>query len=72
MASQASGDAPSLLASQSFSAEGLGAGSEGTAMIEIVHDVAPDAQISFANADTVLDFMDAVNYLAERNDIVLG
>ena len=71
VASQASGDAPSLLASQSFSAEGLGAGSEGTAMIEIVHDVAPDAQISFANADTVLDFMDAVNYLAERNDIVL-
>lgn len=70
-ASQASGDAPLLFASQSFAIEGLEAGAEGLAMIEIVHDLAPEAQISFANGLTLLDFMEAVSYLAERNDIVL-
>lgn len=70
-ASQASGDAPPLFASQSFAIEGLEAGAEGLAMIEIVHDLAPEAQISFANGLTLLDFMEAVSYLAERNDIVL-
>ena len=48
-----------------------GAGAEGTALLEIVHDLAPAAQLSFANADTDLAFNQAVNYLASINDVVV-
>ncbi len=48
-----------------------GAGAEGTALLEIVHDIAPNAQLAFANADTDLAFNQAVNYLASTNDIVM-
>src|SRR5437762_11745604 len=40
-------------------------------MLEIVHDLAPGAQLSFANADTDLAFNQAVNFLASSNDIVV-
>ena len=48
-----------------------GAGAEGTALLEIVHDLAPGAQLSFANADTDLAFNQAVNSLAAANDVVV-
>ncbi len=48
-----------------------GAGAEGTALLEIVHDLAPNAQLAFANADTDLAFQQAVNYLASSNDVVV-
>jgi subtilase family protein/HYDIN/CFA65/VesB family protein len=48
-----------------------GAGGEGTALLEIVHDLAPGAKLSFANFDTDLAFNQAVNFLAASNDIVL-
>ena len=47
-----------------------GAGAEGTALLEIIHDLAPGAQLSFANADTDLAFANAVNFLAASNDVV--
>ena len=68
---QASGDAPVLDTQKSFSIDGIAAGSEGTAIIEIVHDVAPGAILSFANASTDLDMIEAVNFLSEFNDIVI-
>lgn len=48
-----------------------GAGAEGTALLEVVHDLAPGAQLAFANADTVLAFNQAVNSLAQSNDVVV-
>ncbi len=48
-----------------------GAGAEGTALMEIVHDVAPGAQLSFANADTDLAFEQAVTFLGASNDVVM-
>jgi hypothetical protein len=44
-------------------------GAEGTAMLEIVHDLAPGSQLYFANFDTGLSFEQAVNYLAANTDI---
>ncbi len=48
-----------------------GAGAEGTALLEIVHDIAPGAQLAFANLDTDLAFNQAVNFLAASNDVVV-
>lgn len=54
-----------------------GAGSEAIAMAEIVHDLAPGAQIMIGyfgyntSTATTLDFMAAVNCLAQQNDIVV-
>ena len=48
-----------------------GAGAEGTALLEIVHDLAPGAKLTFANGDTDLEFNQAVNFLAASNDVVL-
>lgn len=49
----------------------LEAGSEGTAMLEIVHDIAPGAQLVFANGNTTLEFNQAVNTLAAQADVVV-
>ena len=68
---QASGDAPALFDQASFSSGGIENGAEGTAMIEVIHDLAPSAEISFANALTDIDMLEAVDYLAARNDIVV-
>jgi hypothetical protein len=48
-----------------------GAGAEGGALLEIVHDLAPGAKLSFANGDTDLAFAQAVTFLAASNDVVL-
>jgi len=48
-----------------------GAGAEGTALLEIIHDIAPSARLSFANGDTDLAFNQAVSFLAASNDVVV-
>lgn len=48
-----------------------GAGAEGTALLEIIHDIAPGAQLSFANFTTDVEFENAVNTLAAANDVVV-
>ncbi|MFQ5818168.1 MAG: hypothetical protein ACE5H2_09490, partial [Terriglobia bacterium] len=50
---------------------GSGVGAEGTAMLEIVHDLAPGAPLYFANFDTGLEFNNAVNFLAQNTDVVV-
>ncbi len=64
---QANGDLEGIIPGCGFA----GAGAEGTALLEIIHDIAPGAQLSFANADTDLAFNQAVNTLAQKNDIVM-
>jgi len=48
-----------------------GAGAEGTALLEIIHDIAPGAQLSFVNFTTDVEFNAAVNALAAANDVVV-
>jgi hypothetical protein len=46
-------------------------GAEGTAMLEIVHDLAPGAQLYFANFDTSMSFQSAVDFLALNTDVAV-
>ena len=66
------------ITAQSFRADadleaGLGTptGAEGTAMLEIVHDLAPGAQLLFANFETSLEFNEAVKSLSANADVVV-
>lgn len=70
-AAQASGDLPTLADQRAFTSGGIDEGAEGTALLEIVHDLAPEAALYFASAATTLEMIDAVNYLAERTDVVV-
>jgi len=58
---------PNLMPPSSEAASGYA--SEGTAMLEIVHDLAPGAQLYFANFDTSMAFEGAVNWLAPQVDV---
>ncbi|MBI2723679.1 MAG: S8 family serine peptidase [Chloroflexi bacterium] len=70
--SQASGDLPPSITSRSFRADrNINAGAEGTAMMEVVHDLAPGAELWFANAATTVEFANAVTYLAANVDVVV-
>jgi hypothetical protein len=48
-----------------------GEGAEGTAMLEIVHDLAPGAQLYFANGDSAMNFEQAVDFLGANTDIAV-
>jgi hypothetical protein len=73
--SHASGDLPSVDTTTCNTVGGdAGAhGAEGTAMLEIVHDIAPGAQLMFGNFGfgTGLDFNATVNCLAVHADIIV-
>ncbi len=78
--SQGSGDLPSVNTATCNvvpqSPTQLDAGAEGTAMLEIVHDIAPGAELWFGHwgawfGGTMLDFMDAVNCLAVNVDVIV-
>ncbi len=74
-ASQALGDLPTVDTSTCNVVGGDpgASGAEGTALLEIVHDVAPGADLMFGNFgySTVLDFNAAVDCLAANADIVV-
>src|SRR5262249_8169711 len=48
-----------------------GAGDEGTALLEIVHDVAPGAKLLFSGPSTSLDMVDAVQCLTDAGADVI-
>jgi hypothetical protein len=48
-----------------------GVNAEGTAMLEIVHDLAPGAKLFFANFDTSMSFSQAVDFLAANTDVAV-
>jgi len=73
--SQASGDLPAV-DTTTCNVAGVdpgASGAEGTAMLEIIHDVAPGATLMFGNFgfSTSLAFNDAINCLASHADIVV-
>ena len=70
-AAQAAGEAPELAESRAFGSGSLQRGDEGTAMIEIVHDLAPGARISFGAVATDADMIAAVNHFAARVDVIV-
>ncbi len=56
----------------SFSRYGIEAGAEGTALLEIIHDIAPGAKLYFSNFDTSIEFTQAKNWLADQGcDIIV-
>ena len=56
-ASQMSGDLPNVV-----QVGDPGSGDEGTALLEIIHDIAPGADLAFHNGTTRLNYLDAINY----------
>jgi subtilisin family serine protease len=44
-----------------------GEGDEGTAMLEIVHDLAPGAQLAFSGPGTSLEMVNSIRYLADSS-----
>ena len=57
---QASGDLPATV---DVNADQPGSGDEGTALLEIVHDLAPGASLAFSGAGSSLRFVRAVEWL---------
>ncbi|MEM4409983.1 MAG: S8 family serine peptidase [Candidatus Caldarchaeum sp.] len=68
--SQLTGDLPpSIEIDPSFP----GGGDEGTALLEIVHDIAPGASLAFSGPSTSLEFIESINFLVRtaRVDIIV-
>ena len=70
-AAQERGDAPPLVEALGFGSGWLERGAEGTAMIELVHDLAPGAALSFGAVATDLDMIAAVRHFAQRVDVIV-
>jgi subtilisin family serine protease len=57
---QASGDLPNVF---EIDPDHPGSGDAGTALLEIIHDIAPGADLAFSGPRTSLEFIDALGYL---------
>lgn len=66
-ASQMSGDLP-----DDVQVGNPGNGDEGTAILEIVHDIAPGAELAFHNGTTTLTFINAINFFRNNGvDVII-
>src|SRR5262245_15286541 len=68
--SQASGDLPSVIVPPDPRCR-RGSGDEGTAILEIVHDLAPGAGLLFSGPSTRLEMIDAIDCLTSAGAAVL-
>ena len=69
-AAQATNDLPDVVVPNDGRCQ-RGAGDEGTALLEIVHDVAPGAKLLFSGPSTSLDMVDAVQCLVDAGADVI-
>jgi subtilisin family serine protease len=67
---QATNDLPDVVVPNDSRCQ-RGAGNEGTALLEIVHDVAPGAKLLFSGPSTSLDMVDTVQCLADAGADVI-
>src|SRR5215471_16297736 len=67
---QATNDLPDVVVPNDSRCQ-RGAGDEGTALLEIVHDVAPGAKLLFSGPSTSLDMVDAVQCLVDAGADVI-
>jgi subtilisin family serine protease len=58
--------------SDSDLAPGGDGAAEGTAVLEVVHRVAPGATLWFANAGTALELLEAIKFLAPNVDVIVS
>jgi len=66
---QATGDLPDII---EVNPSLPGDGDEGTALLEIIYDIAPGADLVFSGAATNLEFIDAIDYMLSRNvDVIV-
>lgn len=74
-----SGDLPAGVTVRSFidppgdavQSTGCTPSAEGRALLEIIHDLVPDAEIYFAAVETDLDYIAAVEWLATQVDVIV-
>ncbi|MEW6145386.1 MAG: S8 family serine peptidase [Thermodesulfobacteriota bacterium] len=59
-ASRMTGDLPNII-----QVGDAGTGDEGTAILEIVHDIAPGANLAFHNGTTTLNFIEAIEFFTD-------
>jgi Subtilase family len=65
--SQASGDLPSFV-----QIGDAGSGDEGTALLEIIHDIAPGADLAFHTGNSTMKFIEAVEFFSNNGvDIIV-
>jgi len=71
-AAQASGDLPASLTTQNYCSAGIGGGTpHGTAVAEVVHEMAPDAQLYLICVDEISDINTALDYMdAQGVDVI--
>jgi hypothetical protein len=65
-ASQLSGDLPNMV-----QVGDPGSGDEGTAILEIVYDIAPGADLAFHNGTTTLNFIEAIEFFTNNGADVI-
>ena len=66
-ASQLSGDLPNIV-----QVGDPGSGDEGTAILEIVYDIAPGADLAFHNGTTTLNFIEAIEFFTNNGvDVIV-